>query len=76
MVEIIRRSRVLDEFPGRTETDLYLFTMDHLHHLRGRYGADAVKPEEVVSEVRRRRRGRGPGGWLRRILRRARGGPK
>ena len=38
MIETIRRSRVLREFPDRTETDLYLFTMDHLHHLRQRYG--------------------------------------
>jgi hypothetical protein len=38
MIETIRRSRILQQFPGRTETDLYLFTMDHLHHLRRRYG--------------------------------------
>ncbi len=38
MVETIRGSRILEQFPGRTETDLYLFTMDHLHHLRSRYG--------------------------------------
>ena len=40
MIETIRGSRILEEFPGRTETDLYLFTMDHLHHLRQRYGPD------------------------------------
>jgi hypothetical protein len=38
MIDTIRKSRILEEFPGRTETDLYLFTMDHLHHLRQRYG--------------------------------------
>ena len=38
MIETIRKSRTLREFPDRTETDLYLFTMDHLHHLRQRYG--------------------------------------
>jgi hypothetical protein len=38
MIETIRQSRILQQFPGRTETDLYLFTMDHLHHLRRRYG--------------------------------------
>lgn len=38
MIETIRRSRILQQFPNRTETDLYLFTMDHLHHLRRRYG--------------------------------------
>lgn len=40
MIETIRRSRILQQFPDRTETDLYLFTMDHLHHLRRRYGPD------------------------------------
>lgn len=37
MIEVIRRSGILEEFPGRTETDLYLFVMDHLHALRQRY---------------------------------------
>ena len=39
MVATVRESRILEEFPGRTETDLYLFTMDHLHTLRQRHGA-------------------------------------
>jgi hypothetical protein len=69
MVALIRRSGILGEFPGRTETDLYLFTMDHLHHLRERYGAAAVRPEDAVSEVKR---GRGLAAWLRRVLRRVR----
>jgi hypothetical protein len=72
MLEIIRRSRILDDFPGRTETDLYLFTMDHLHHLREQYGAGAVNPEEAVSDVQRSRRGRGLHAWLRRVLSRPR----
>lgn len=38
MIETIRGSRILQQFPGQTETDLYLFTMDHLHDLRERYG--------------------------------------
>lgn len=38
MIETIRVSRILQQFPDHTETDLYLFTMDHLHHLRQRYG--------------------------------------
>lgn len=47
MVARIRESGVLEEFPGRTETDLYLFVMDHLHHLRERYG-DAARPTRAV----------------------------
>ncbi len=42
MIAAIRRSGVMSEFPGRTETDLYLFTMDHLHHLRERYAPKPV----------------------------------
>ena len=42
MIAAIRRSGVMAEFPGRTETDLYLFTMDHLHHLRERYAPKPV----------------------------------
>ncbi len=48
MVEVIRRSGVMGQFPGRTETDLYLFVMDHLHHLRQRYGGRPFHPEVVV----------------------------
>lgn len=56
MVAIIRRSSVLAEFPGRTETDLYLFTMDHLHHLRERYAGAA--PTRAVEHFRLRERAR------------------
>jgi len=75
MLEIIGRSGILKDFPRRTATDLYLFTMDHLHHLRERYGSETVKPEQAVSDVRRSRRGRGLGAWLRRVLRRTRRPP-
>ena len=70
MVAIIRGSGVLEQFPGGTGTDLYLFTMDHLHYLRGRYGAAAVRPEDAVSQVRRWGPGRGVRRWLRRLGRR------
>ena len=38
----------MEEFPNRTETDLYLFTMDHLHHLRERYAPKPVEPTLAV----------------------------
>ena len=53
MVEIIRGSGIMKSFPRRTETDLYLFTMDHLHHLREQYGDDRIPPESAVEELRR-----------------------
>jgi hypothetical protein len=52
MVEAIRRSGVMAEFPGRTETDLYLFTMDHLHNLRQRYAPKPVAPDVAVRHFR------------------------
>jgi hypothetical protein len=36
VVEVVEQSGVLEEFPGRTATDLYLWIMDHLHFLRSR----------------------------------------
>lgn len=62
MLEIIRESNILELFPGRTETDLYLYAMDHLHYLRERYGdappAAAVREmeEEMMSWPMRVRR--------------------
>ncbi len=40
VVEVVRDSRVLDEFPGRTEADLYLWLIEHQWFLREN-GADA-----------------------------------
>ncbi len=63
MAEAIRKSGILEDFPGRTETDLYLFTMDHLHALRQRFGP-GVSPEQGVEAASgapragRRRRGK------------------
>lgn len=51
MTETIRASGVLDDFPGRTEADLYLFTARHLHDLRQRFG-DGVAPERAVEHFR------------------------
>jgi len=40
IVTIIRERDVLAHFPGRTEADLYLWIMDHLHYLKEQYGSD------------------------------------
>src|SRR5512136_1923127 len=34
VVEVIRANRVLDDFPNRTESDLYLWIIEHLYFLR------------------------------------------
>ena len=55
MIDRIDASGILEEFPGRTATDLYLFTMDHLHYLRQRYG-DSADPSRAFEDFRLSRR--------------------
>lgn len=49
IVESIRQEKVLDEFPGRTESDLYLWIIDHLHYLRERVGPE-IGPQEATAD--------------------------
>jgi hypothetical protein len=56
MIERIEASGILEDFPGRTAADLYLFTMDHLHYLRERYGDAATRPARVLEHFRLSRR--------------------
>lgn len=48
LVSAIRRSGVLQFFPDRTETDLYLWIMDHRHYLTEQVGHD-LGPYEAVA---------------------------
>ena len=48
VARLIRAERVLNRFPGRTEADLYLWIMDHLHYLREQTTA-VVDAEDAVS---------------------------
>lgn len=67
MVSVIRKHQILTIFPGRTETDLYLFTMDHLHHLRQRYAAKNVSAESAARHFTRVRRAQTkPASWWKR----------
>jgi hypothetical protein len=50
VVRLVREHAILQSLPGRTETDAYLWIMDHLHDLRQRYG-DQVAPEEAVNDL-------------------------
>lgn len=45
VVQVVREHEILQEFPGRTEADLYLWIMDHRHYLR-----EACADEEVSTE--------------------------
>jgi hypothetical protein len=46
-IEVIAETKVLDEFPGRTETDLYVWLMDHLFYLRERFG-ERISPRDAA----------------------------
>lgn len=48
IVEIIHDQNVLTDFPGRTEADLYLWLMDHLHHMRE--AQREVNPAQAAQE--------------------------
>ena len=58
-VEVIREERILDAFPGRTEADLYLWTIEHRHYLGERSGEEV--PLERAATAFSREFGSGPG---------------
>jgi hypothetical protein len=37
MIEVIREQGIMDDFPERTESDLYLWIIEHLAYIRNRY---------------------------------------
>jgi hypothetical protein len=56
VIQIIREQGVLKEFPHRTDTDLYLWIMDHLHYLRQQYGeVDMTEAVEEFAETHSQR---------------------
>jgi len=48
IVEIIRESNILKEFPGKTEGDLYLWVLDHQHYLAENSGQPLQPPDEAA----------------------------
>jgi hypothetical protein len=50
-IDAIRRSSVLEDFPGRTEADLYLWIMDHRHYLTEQAGQDPGADEALSQYV-------------------------
>jgi hypothetical protein len=54
IVDIIRRQHVLDEFPGRTEADLYLWLCRHQAELES-HGGQQVLMERAADDLARRR---------------------
>ncbi|MEW5938563.1 MAG: DUF4032 domain-containing protein [Chloroflexota bacterium] len=50
IVKVIRKSRILKEFPGKTEGDLYLWVLDHQHYLAEQEGQPLQPPEDAARE--------------------------
>lgn len=48
LVKVIREQNILQHFPTRTETDLYLFIIEHLYYLRMEYNRQEVSLEEAA----------------------------
>ena len=49
VVEAIRRHKLLESFPSRTEADLYLWIAHHREQLAKRYGLAPLSPDAAVS---------------------------
>jgi hypothetical protein len=63
LVVMVREQGILKDFPGRTETDLYLWIMSHRWFLQNNYGSD-VSVEKAAEQFRedyasRRKKGKG-----------------
>lgn len=50
IVKVIRASKILKEFPGKTEGDLYLWVLDHQHYLTEQEGQPLQPPEKAAKE--------------------------
>jgi hypothetical protein len=48
IVNEIRQSRILEEFPGKTEGDLYLWVLDHQHYLAEEEGQALQPPDKAA----------------------------
>ncbi|MFU8826757.1 MAG: universal stress protein [Brevefilum sp.] len=52
IVDIIRQQNLLMEFPERTETDLYIWILDHQTYLQEQMGW-SIRPEKAASDLLR-----------------------
>jgi hypothetical protein len=54
IVRVIRESGILDEFPGKTEGDLYLWVLDHQHYVAEKEGQSLTSPEQAARDYLKR----------------------
>lgn len=50
VVEIIREQQILEEFPNRTETDLYIWVLDHQTYMEEELGW-SIRPEKAALDL-------------------------
>ncbi len=50
IVDIIREHNILQEFPERTDTDLYIWVLDHQTYMEEKLGW-SIKPEKAASDL-------------------------
>jgi hypothetical protein len=50
IVKVIRKSKILKDFPGRTEGDLYLWVLDHQHYLAEEEGRPLQPPDKAAQQ--------------------------
>lgn len=50
IASIISESKILKEFPGKTEADLYLWVLDHQHYLAEQTGQPLRPPEDAARD--------------------------
>jgi hypothetical protein len=48
IVNLIRESSIMEDFPGKTEGDLYLWVLDHQHYLTQSEGQPLQPPEDAA----------------------------
>jgi hypothetical protein len=48
IINTIRDTDILKDFPGKTEGDLYLWVLDHQHYLAEEEGVPLQPPEEAA----------------------------
>ena len=50
VINVIRDTEILKEFPEKTEGDLYLWALDHQHYLESEEGIPLQSPEEAARD--------------------------
>ena len=50
IVEVVHQSAILEDFPEKTEADLYLWVLDHQHYLAEEEGQPLKPPEQAARD--------------------------